>query len=368
MGKTAVWICLMFVLMACSAPATSRPTATNEPGDITTKTATQTTVSSASPQIQNGDISAAVPITVSNASQLSEIRTLSGHSRAISQLDFHPNGESLASSSEDGTVRVWDISSGSEYVTFDEGNEAFGVSFDSNGDKLASGNADSFVRVWDLQTGELENTLAGHTWGVLDVVYSPDGEYIASSGYDNSARIWSAAEGTEIFTLRGHTDTIYSIIFHPTEPWLLTSSQDQSVRTWDLESGKQINAFQGNEENVIFLDITPDGKHLVTCGGGLIGKDNSAKVWDVYTGEELINFGDFPSAVVVCKFSKHGDLLITRTATGEINFWDLESQQQVKSIEGPALWPPGVDLSPNGSILAFGDNNGTIHLYAVLDE
>jgi WD40 repeat protein len=79
------------------------------------------------------------------------VRSLQGHTSAVTGVQFHPGGTLLASSSKDRTVRLWNLTNGQPFKVL-EGHGAWvqGVAFVAQGTRLVSAGADQTVRIWDL--------------------------------------------------------------------------------------------------------------------------------------------------------------------------------------------------------------------------
>jgi WD40 repeat protein len=80
-----------------------------------------------------------------------------------------------------------------------------GVVFSPDGSRMVSSSEDQTVRVWDVQTGQCQHTLKGHSGTVSSVVFSPDGSLVASSSDDQTVRVWDIATGAELLCHDSHT-------------------------------------------------------------------------------------------------------------------------------------------------------------------
>ncbi len=130
-------------------------------------------------------------------------RTLTGHSSNIIALAISPDGKTLISSSEDMTVKVWDLSTGQVNYTLNLDNTGKTVSslaISPDGRTFVGGGCtfvgkplwDSTygIRVWDLKTGQRLHTLTGHSSHVSSVAFAPDGCTLVSGSGDGTIKMW----------------------------------------------------------------------------------------------------------------------------------------------------------------------------------
>jgi WD40 repeat protein len=175
--------------------------------------------------------------------QLSETITLPADSSYVYDLALHPQCHLLASGSEDGIVRLWDLESKQicQQLSSHQ-SKVWTLDFHPKGDRLASGGHDGVVKLWEIETGECLATLAGFTGTVMSVKFSPDGKLLAASS-ERTIQVWDLATQKCIQTLTGHTNVVSSVVFHPTPPdnypdLLISASYDETIRYWNVETGE----------------------------------------------------------------------------------------------------------------------------------
>ncbi|MEH1781335.1 MAG: NACHT domain-containing protein [Nostoc sp.] len=161
----------------------------------------------------------------------------------LKSMAFSPDGNLLATGSEDCTIKLWDINTG-ECIKTLEGHIdwVWSVSFNLDGQILASGggNSDKTVKLWDINTGECIKTLQGHSSAVRFVTFSPDGQIIASSSHDRTIKLWDFHTGECFKTLEGHINWVESISFSPNGRIIASGSEDGTIKLWDVKTGNCI--------------------------------------------------------------------------------------------------------------------------------
>ncbi len=171
------------------------------------------------------------------------------------------------------------------------------VTFSPDGATLASGSEDSTVKLWDIGTRRQIATLEGHTNRVHSVSFSPDGATLASGSWDRTVKLWDVETRRQIATLEGHTNRVHSVSFSPDGVTLASGSADGTVRLWDVLDGKELVSF-GVSGEVQSVSVS----RTVLAAGG---RDGSVRLWEItdylapptpnpdFDGDGTVGFPDF---------------------------------------------------------------------------
>ncbi|KAF2812429.1 platelet-activating factor acetylhydrolase IB alpha subunit [Mytilinidion resinicola] len=322
--------------------------------------------------------------------------TLQSHRQPITCVAFHPIFSSLASGSEDTTIKIWDWELGELERTV-KGHTKGVLDVDFGGPRggtlLASCSSDLTIKLWD-PSDDYKNirTLPGHDHSVSAIRFIPSGaagapssgNLLVSASRDKSLRIWDVTTGYCVKTIRGHADWVRDVTPSFDGRWLVSAGNDQTARLWDAASGDAKCVFLGHEHVVECVALAPPRSypHLAALAGlknpppasssaefvATGSRDKTIKLWDGRGTliKTLIGHDNWIRALV---FHPGGKYLLSASDDKTIRCWDLTQEGRcVKTVEDAhghfvscIRWAPSVvkDAPVNGDTNGHGAVNGS---------
>jgi WD40 repeat protein len=283
-----------------------------------------------------------------------------GHSSTAYCVSFSPDGKRLASSSGDGTVKVWDVAAG-KLVWEKSGHDGAtirSVAYSPDGKLLATGSYDKTVKFWNAETGSELKTLRGHTQSVRLIAFSHDGKWLATGGEEGNVIVWEVATAKAVRLLKGHTTFVRTVAFSPDDSLIASGSSDETVRIWDRDSGKLKHTLKGHNASVRSVAFSPGGSMLASCG-----LDNSVRLWDVASGRERVTLGRHSLSVKSLAYSPDGRFIASGGNDQVVIVWDADSGQVAHRLTGPTSHIWHIAVSKDGKLLAACGSDRAIFIW-----
>lgn len=327
------------------------------------------------------------------------LKVLQGYNSGVWSVAFSPDGQQLVSGGQDRLVHAWKIDAQKRPEQFNQGQLTaqpypghtswiWSVAYSPDGATLASGSEDSTIRLWQISPQQTfshphqQQILTGHTHAVWSVAFSPDGAAIASGSLDGTLRLWERETGTCQHILHQHQSGVWSVAFAPQHPLgkanchlLASGSQDQTICLWEIGvsqqlptlSVKPLKTLKGHTSWIRCIVFNPSG-HLLASSSS----DGTVKLWQVETGECIQTWKAHNSLVLAVTFSPDGTILATGGGDGSVKLWEVPSLLQspalyppvpLRSLQGHEKWLRCLAYHPNGDLLASCSQDGSVKLW-----
>jgi WD40 repeat protein len=386
------------------------------------------------------------------------ILTLTGHDGYVEGVAYSSDGSRVLTGSADKSARLWDAVSGESLCVFGGHlDTVWSAAFGPDGDTVITGSADRTARVWDsrsgrniwfipgplivpvpnqssdtrdrnfvmlptkdnFDTGEFvriagmptpifrggwqpvnmisehiprlsENVnddevriLCGHEDTVYSAAFSASGWLVVTASGDGTARVWNAwnqrigevrghaarwhrrtqsQSALGAMMLFGHEGPVFSAAFNPSETRVVTASGDNTARLWDLANGRELIVFRGHTGFVRRAALSPDGRHVATASD-----DGTARIWDATTGKEIRQLGGTGDGFWSAAFSMDGRRLLTSSRDHLAREWDLETGREIIALQGHQSEVRRASYSPDGKHAVTASDDGTARIWSISD-
>jgi WD40 repeat protein/transcriptional regulator with XRE-family HTH domain len=331
--------------------------------------------------------------------------TLTEHTHWVRTVSISPCRRYIATGSEDGTVRLWELETGN-VVSVLKGYDSRirSLSFDPTGRYLASGSDDSTIVVWDVETRTRIETWQTSDQRIRSITFSPCGTFVIAASHSGNIYLFDLRlNEKKIFP----TDKqIRAITVHPTRPILAIGSDDGYISLWNLENHEFIAEVKIHGDWVRSVTFSPDGKFLATGGEDKmiclldwenalvcckvmqghtsrvwslafspssntlmsVSDDQSLKVWNINSGNCLTTFQGYACKVNSVMYSPCGQFIATGSDDHFARIWNIKTGSEHKKFRGHTgrIWV--ASFTPDGAKLVSASDDKTVKIWDVSSE
>ena len=295
------------------------------------------------------------------------IATLLGHDSSVTRVAFDPQARYLASGDAGGTCRIWDLNRSRARVLRGHKSFVYDVAIGSSGQLVASASWDSTIRIWNSKSGSLQSTFCIDDDELLCVAVSADERLVAGASRNGRLRVWDLATGNvkqgfdlpeaqDITGTPAYYANNYGLAFSPCDERLAACYCGQ-VCVWNTNSGELSTSFSVATSGSSPIAFSPDGSRLVVGGEAI-------HVCSIDEGNQLAKIpAPNEQEIDSLAFNRHGTKLATiAPGSSTVNIWDFRAKQLITSLEhGTTVYD--VDFSPDGRRLATACKDNSIRLW-----
>jgi WD40 repeat protein len=286
------------------------------------------------------------------------------HKRQVRSVKWSPKGTHFASSSHDGTIRIWTPEG--KFVTLFKGANGGCVGIDwLNEDTLAASCWDNTIRTYTISRSDsllIENGTHRRK-AVLSVDWHPNGELLATGDYGNNedtihaVKIWTK-KGTLKATMQSHQKEVRSLSWN--KEGTILASGGKTVRLWNAE-GELIKVFEKNESPVWSLDWNMNGSQIVSGHN-----DGKIRIWN--TKGKLLNLlNGHSSETTAIAFNKDSTSLCVGFSDGTLRSFNLNNLTST-SIQAHSRSITHISWSNNENHVAISSNDGTCSIWSIKNK
>jgi WD40 repeat protein len=300
-----------------------------------------------------------------------------GHTGEINSAVFSPDGKLALTASQDGTARIYEMSSGNELqILSGNWHEVNSAVFSPDGQMVLTACNDNTARIFEVENGNcimvLGQPLGDMVYGCISAEFSPDGKYVLTTNYNNIAQIFDVRTGKKIQVFGGIDNRIYSALFSPDSKLVLTANNDYlesgspiepqyNAHIYNPLTGADLKVLKGHEKKIESAVFSSNGKLVLTASA-----DKTARIYEVSSGKELHVLSGHTGGINSAVFSPDGKFALTASSDNTARIYDVMSGKEVHILAGHTKVINSAVFSPDGKYVLTASWDNTARIYDVI--
>ncbi|MDE0089237.1 MAG: WD40 repeat domain-containing protein [Candidatus Poribacteria bacterium] len=299
---------------------------------------------------------------------------LYGEEPHINTLKFSSDGKTLVTAENNGEIKFWNVDTGANWLTIKKNKKVIRtLVFIPHKKLLATADIDNTIRFWDIASDEGQpsqsQVFKELKENISTMIFSPDEKTLLTSTQNGTIQGWDIETGSQRFKITGHVGEILHLAISENGKILTTANflasrwltDDTYLQHWDISTNGMLSTdfleFEGVET------ITPDCRNVI-----IKDKDGKFEMLDIETKNTLFTITEIEKDALSGKFvfSLDGKTAAARGKDYVVHLWQIANASQIskpwKTLKGHTKWIKAMAFSPDGKMLASGENK-TVHLW-----
>ena len=287
---------------------------------------------------------------------------------ALNTLEFKGNaghaigigfsGDQVVTAGVDGSLKVWNASSGTLQRTIFAPNGAI-TAFAVLARRAITGHSDGATILWDLDKGETLAVFKRNEASIWAVAFAGAPDRIAAASHDWSIAVWEAASpAAPAQLLEGHESAVQAVAFSAAGPFIASGGADRMVKLWNAETASLVRTYRGHKDFITAIDFSADGRLLASAG-----LDGSIRVWSTISNRLVTTLTGHRGRVNALAFGPVGETLASVGDDGLLRLWEPR-RARIARIFGEASEQSAslkaVGFANNGRRVAVAGEAGTV--------
>jgi WD40 repeat protein len=288
---------------------------------------------------------------------------LTSHTKEVNSVNLNPEKTLSLSTSDDCSVRIWDIPERKQKSCIKSNEKANCAIFSHDSKTIIIGSENSQLKLYDLESSTILNTLKGHSKPVKCLALTEDDKFLFSGSSDQSIRVWSLISSECLKVLEGHSEAVNSLLVLNFDQHLASGSLDNSIKLWKLSSLSLEKTLTGHSKQINTLTKNFESSTLFSCSN-----DKSIKLWPIFKNSktspsEMTGHSDSVLCIVlICADKK----LVSSSSDHSLKVWKVKTLECEQNIETQAvLWSLAC---VSGNLILSGGDDSRVALWNLAEE